>query len=87
MKRTAWITAALLAALLVLPGAALLAKDKVLNFALSGNPDTLDPHKTAGTLTFQTLKSIYDTLVEADQKEKIVPALAQSWTISADSLT
>jgi peptide/nickel transport system substrate-binding protein len=87
MKRTAWITAALLAALLVLPGAALLAKDKVLNFALSGNPDTLDPHKTAGTLTFQTLKSIYDTLVEADQKEKIVPALAESWTISPDSLT
>ncbi len=87
MKRTVWITAALLAALLALPGAALLAKDKVLNFALSGNPDTLDPHKTAGTLTFQTLKSIYDTLVEADQKEKIVPALAQSWTISPDSLT
>ena len=87
MKRTAWITAALLAVLLSLPGAALLAKDKVLNFGLSGNPDTLDPHKTAGTLTFQTLKSIYDTLVEADQKEKIVPALAQSWTISADSLT
>jgi peptide/nickel transport system substrate-binding protein len=87
MKRTAWITATLLAALLSLPGAALLAKDKVLNFGLSGNPDTLDPHKTAGTLTFQTLKSIYDTLVEADQKEKIVPALAQSWTISPDSLT
>ncbi len=87
MRRTAWITAALLAALLCLPAATLLAKDKALNFALSGNPDTLDPHKTAGTLTFQTLKSIYDTLVEADQKEKIVPALAQSWTVSPDALT
>ena len=87
MKRTAWIIAALLAVLLVLPGAALLAKDKVLNFALSGNPDSLDPHKTSGTLTFQTLKSIYDTLVEANQKEKIVPALAESWSVSEDSLT
>jgi peptide/nickel transport system substrate-binding protein len=87
MKRTAWITATLLAALLSLPGAALLAKDKVLNFGLSGNPDTLDPHKTSGTLTFQTLKSIYDTLVEANQREKIIPALAESWTISPDSLT
>lgn len=87
MKRTAWITAALLAALLVLPGATLAAKDKVLNFALSGNPDTLDPHKTSGTLTFQTLKSIYDTLVEANMKEKIVPALAESWSVSEDSLT
>ena len=87
MKRTVVITAAIVAALLILPGAALTAKDKVLNFALSGNPDTLDPQKTAGTLTFQVLKSMYDTLVEPDQAEKIVPALAESWTVSADALT
>ena len=85
MNRSRWIIAALLAALLVLPAGALLAKD--LNFALSGNPDTLDPHKTSGTLTFQTLKSVYDTLAEADKNGKIVPALAKSWTVSADSLT
>ncbi|HEY9593079.1 MAG TPA: ABC transporter substrate-binding protein, partial [Spirochaetia bacterium] len=53
----------------------------------SGNPDTLDPHKTSGTLTFQTLKSIYDTLIEVDQSEKVVPALATSWTVSSDGLT
>lgn len=85
MNRSRWIIAAAVAALLVLPGCTLLAKD--LNFALSGNPDTLDPHKTSGTLTFQTLKSIYDTLAEADQSGKIVPALAESWTVSADWLT
>ncbi|OHD74212.1 MAG: hypothetical protein A2177_11745 [Spirochaetes bacterium RBG_13_68_11] len=85
MSRSRWIIAALLAALLVLPAGALLAKD--LNFALSGNPDTLDPHKTSGTLTFQTLKSIYDTLAETTQAGKIVPALADSWTVSSDSLT
>lgn len=55
-----------------------------LNFALSGSPDTLDPHKTSGTLTFQTLKSIYDTLVEPDKEGVLVPALAESWDISAD---
>jgi peptide/nickel transport system substrate-binding protein len=87
MKRARWIFAAVMTALLLLPAGALVAKDKVLNFALSGNPDTLDPHKTSGTLTFQTLKSIYDTLVEADQAEKIVPALATSWTVSTDGLT
>jgi len=87
MKRARWIAAAFLAALMLLPAGTLLAKEKVLNFALSGNPDTLDPHKTAGTLTFQTLKSVYDTLVEADQTEKIVPALALSWDVSADGLT
>ena len=60
---------------------------KELNFALSGNPDTLDPHKTSGTLTFQTLKSVYDTLAEPDQTGKIVPALAEKWDISADGMT
>ncbi|HET6487253.1 MAG TPA: ABC transporter substrate-binding protein [Spirochaetia bacterium] len=81
------LCAALLACLLLLPGGALSARDKALNFALSGNPDTLDPQKTSGTLTFQTLKSIYDTLVEPDQTGAIVPALAESWTVSADNLT
>ena len=79
-----------LAALLALGGALGATgqqEAKVLNFALSGNPDTLDPHKTAGTLTFQTLKSIYDTLVEPDMEGNIIPALASSWVISEDSLT
>ena len=60
---------------------------KPLNFALAGNPDTLDPHKTSGTLTFQTIKSIYDTLAEPDENGVIVPALAESWDVSSDSLT
>jgi len=85
MNRSRWIIAAFVAALLALPAGAVLAKD--LNFALSGNPDTLDPHKTSGTLTFQTLKSVYDTLAEADPTGKIVPALAESWTVSPDWLT
>ena len=63
------------------------AEAKVLNFALSGNPDTLDPHKTSGTLTFQTLKSVYDTLAEPDMSGKIIPALADKWKVSDDALT
>jgi peptide/nickel transport system substrate-binding protein len=81
------ITLFVLAALFALGGALGAAPQKVLKFALSGNPDTLDPHKTAGTLTFQTLKSIYDTLVEPDMQGNIIPALASSWQISEDSLT
>ena len=57
-----------------------------LVFGLSGNPDTLDPQKTAGTLTFQVVKSFYDTLVEPSADGTIVPALAESWTISPDGL-
>ncbi len=63
------------------------SESKVLNFALQGNPDTLDPQKTAGTLTFQTLKSVYDTLVEPDPTGQIVPALAEKWDVSADGRT
>lgn len=56
----------------------------VLQFALSGSPDTLDPHATAGTLTFQVIRSVYDTLVEPDENSNIVPALAEDWAISPD---
>ncbi|MCX7786639.1 MAG: ABC transporter substrate-binding protein [Spirochaetes bacterium] len=54
-------------------------EEKPIRMALSGNPDTLDPQKTAGTLTFQVTKSIYDTLVEPDEKGNLVPALAEGW--------
>lgn len=63
------------------------AQAKTLNFALAGNPDTLDPHKTSGTLTFQTIKSVYDTLAEPDMSGKLVPALAERWQVSDDALT
>lgn len=55
-----------------------------LVFALSGGPDTLDPQKTAATLAFQVMKSLYDTLVEPDDHGALVPALAESWSTSAD---
>lgn len=59
---------------------------KPLNFSLSGNPDTLDPQGTSGTLTFQVDKSIFDTLAEPNEKGVIVPALAESWDVSDNSL-
>ena len=73
--------------LALLAASSVVAQSAPLVFGLSGNPDTLDPQKTAGTLTFQVDKSFYDTLVEPDQTGKIVPALAQSWSISPDGLT
>lgn len=61
-------------------------QEEVLRFGLSGNPDTLDPHTTSGTLTFQTIRSFYDTLVEPDRSGELVPALAESWDVSDDNL-
>jgi peptide/nickel transport system substrate-binding protein len=85
MNGKKWILSGMLA--LALCAFASAAVPKRLVVALSGNPDTLDPQKTAGTLTFQVLKSVYDTLVEADPKGEIVPALAESWEVSKDGLT
>ena len=84
MKKSLFICLAVAMSVIFLSG---FAGAKELNFALSGSPDTLDPHKTSGTLTFQTLKSVYDTLAEPDPTGKIVPSLAEKWDISADGMT
>ena len=78
------LTLTLIGGLIAVPD---IAEAKTLNFALSGNPDSLDPQKTSGTLTFQTVKSVYDTLAEPDVNGRIVPALAQRWEVSDDALT
>lgn len=57
-----------------------------LIFGLSGDPDTLDPHATTGTLTFQTMRSVYDTLIEPDRDGELVPALARAWDVTDDGL-
>ena len=89
MKRSIYLAAYLM--LVFFLGSAIVlntgsAAAKTLNFALAGNPDTLDPQKTSGTLTFQTIKSLYDTLAEPDINGKIVPALAEKWEVSDDAL-
>ena len=54
-----------------------------LVYAIPGSPDTLDPQATSGTLTFQYIKSAYDTLLEPDERGNLVPALAESWEVSS----
>ncbi|MCG8478956.1 MAG: ABC transporter substrate-binding protein [Spirochaetales bacterium] len=61
-------------------------EESILVFGLSGSPDTLDPHATTGTLTFQTMRSVYDTLIEPNRAGELVPALAESWESRDDSL-
>jgi peptide/nickel transport system substrate-binding protein len=58
-----------------------------VRLALSGNPTTLDPHATTETLTFQVTKSLYDTLLEPDERGALVPALAESWQVADDNLS
>ena len=71
----------LLALLLPMAGA------QELVMAMSTQPETLDPHITSATSSFQITKSLYDTLVEIDRSGALVPALADNWNISDDGLT
>ena len=56
-------------------------------FATATEPDTLDPHKTGFAIS-DTINNLYGGgLVYMDKDGKLVPYLAEKWTISTDGLT
>ncbi|WP_027891945.1 ABC transporter substrate-binding protein [Calidithermus chliarophilus] len=59
----------------------------VLRAGMQADPVGLDPHTTSATATRNQLENVYDTLVRFDSKGKIVPSLAQRWSVSPDGLT
>ncbi|MCA9861371.1 MAG: ABC transporter substrate-binding protein [Thermomicrobiales bacterium] len=70
--------------------AALFAQDPapggVLTYAREGDADSLDPHKTTTTLSWQVHSQLYESLTAFDADGNIVPNLAKSWEISDDGL-
>jgi oligopeptide transport system substrate-binding protein len=50
----------------------------------SGDPGSLDPHKATTVLEANVLAELFEGLVVLDAEGKIVPGVAQSWTISPD---
>ncbi|MBD2304157.1 ABC transporter substrate-binding protein [Chroococcidiopsis sp. FACHB-1243] len=55
-----------------------------LIWARYGDADSLDPHRTTTTLSWQIFDQLYDTLLAFNDKGEIVPNLAKSWKISPD---
>ncbi|WP_416667341.1 ABC transporter substrate-binding protein [Egbenema bharatensis] len=55
-----------------------------LIWARYGDADSLDPHRTTTTLSWQIFDQIYDTLLAFDDNGEIVPNLAQEWEVSED---
>jgi peptide/nickel transport system substrate-binding protein len=55
--------------------------------AITEEPDTLDPQKTAAAVTGGIYRYLGDSLVAKDFERKIVPGLAKSWKVSDDGLT
>lgn len=95
MRRTAPIAAAI-AGIVVLAGCSSgdpvdlggsAVDGEILQVAIGGEPDQLDPHRTTSYFSFQVLENVYDTLVETDANLQMQPALAESWEVSDDQLT
>lgn len=55
-----------------------------LVYARDGDADSLDPHKTTTTLSWQVQAQLYDSLVAFDADGGIKPNLAKSWDVSPD---
>jgi peptide/nickel transport system substrate-binding protein len=68
-------------------GVASVASAQSVTLAMSADYDTLDPHKTRTTPTYPLIFSLYDRLVAVGEKGDIVPALAESWKTTPDSVT
>ena len=56
-------------------------------YGLTSDIASLDPIFTTDQITTILYRQMYDTLVAKDADGKIVPKLAESWTISSDNLT
>src|ERR1700758_950105 len=61
--------------------------EKVLRIANMGEPETLDPHKTATVVEANILRDLFEGLVVQDPKGNVAPGVAESWSVSPDGLT
>lgn len=79
------IRASLTAAAVAL--AAPMAWAQTLEVATDQSPVGLDPHVATSFATVLVNGSIYEGLTSVDKDLKVVPELAESWTVSPDGLT
>ncbi len=63
------------------------ARAQVLDIATDASPVGLDPHVATSFATFLVVSNVYEGLTAIDKDLRIVPALADRWTISPDGLT
>ena len=52
--------------------------------ALGEEPDTLDPQKTGAAVAAQIFTLVGEPLLAKDFQSRIVPGLAESWTVGGD---
>ncbi len=62
------------------------AEARTVNWARSADAPTLDPHAFDTSTSLSLIQQIYEPLVQRDAVGKTVPALAESWGLTADPL-
>jgi len=79
-----------LSAALILGGALMVgapARAQVLEIATDQSPVGLDPHVATSFATQLVTSTVYEGLTAIDAGLHVVPALAESWTVSPDGKT
>ncbi len=71
-----------IAGMLVMPAGASAQEIKV---ALSAEPSSMDPHYHNLTPNNAFLSHIYERLIEMDEKQRLIPGLAESWKVVDDA--
>lgn len=64
-----------------------LAEERILRRGSGGEPDTLDPQRSTLAIEAAIIGEFLHGLVKRSAKGNIIPACAESWTISEDGLT
>ena len=63
------------------------ANAMTINISLDNDPGKLDPTRSSMIAERMVYQSIFDKLLDLDETGKIIPMLAQRWTISDDKKT
>lgn len=81
--RARFLSSACLAGVLTLSAAAAFAQATYFR-GNSGDPETLDQHKTSSVVEAHLLRDLYEGLVIYDAAAAIAPGVAERWTVSED---
>jgi peptide/nickel transport system substrate-binding protein len=71
----------------LMAGASCSAMAMTINISLDNDPGKLDPMQSSMIAERMVYQSIFDKLLDLDESGKIVPMLAERWTVSDDQKT
>ena len=77
----------LMTVMLLLTMSSFVGAEVIYHRGNTGDPETLDQHKTSTTYEAHILRDLFEGLTAYNAKGETVPGVAKSWTISDDGVT